>query len=122
MAAEQAPRRPPTRRVELARLAAQVIALDSAVEPTAGDGRWVTGDGEGKIRGVVCSESAQGRIDVELHLVAHWPSDSLERVAAGLRASLADAARAEGLSGAVGAVDVAIHDLVMDERAGGRPR
>lgn len=115
MPPEQAKRRA-TRRVEFARQAAQAIALEANVEPTAGGGRWVTGDGEGEIPGVLAGEDAEGRINLELHLVAHWPSGSLERVAAALRERLAQAAQRQGLSAALGAIDVTIHDLALDER------
>lgn len=122
MSAQEANRRRPSRRVELARLAAGAIALDGALEPTAGDGRWVTADGQDRIQGVLGSEDAAGRIDLELHLLAHWPTGSLEGLAAGLRRRLAEVVRSEGLAGVLGAVDITIHDLVLDEPREGRPR
>lgn len=106
------PERPRSERVALARLAEAVVAVEPAVEPTAGlPRRWLTVDGEERIEGVVAAEDADGRIAVELHLIAHWPTPPLPRLAEGLREALRRAARPAGLAGRLGEVSVNIHDI-----------
>jgi hypothetical protein len=105
------PERPRSARVELARLAAAVIAADPAVEPNVGSpGRWLTPDADELIEGVVAAEGAEG-VEIELHLTARWPAGPLPQVAETLRGALRKAARKAGLGPRLGAVSVSFHDI-----------
>jgi len=103
--------RPASGRVLLARLAERAIAAQDAVGATAGrDGRWVTADGDRLIDGVVVVAAGR-RLDVELHVVAEWPPEPLQQLAARLRGELELSASYCGLSDQLGDVDVAIDDV-----------
>ena len=103
--------RPASGRVLLARLAEQVIAGQDAVSATAGRGeRWSTADGDQLIDGVVVAATGR-RLDVELHVVAEWPPEPLQQLAARLRGGLERSASYSRLSDQLGDVDVAIHDV-----------
>jgi len=99
-------------RVLLARLAEQVIAASDTVGATAGRGRhWVTADTERLIEGVVVADTSNGQVDVELHLVADWPPEPLDQLAAHLRRDLRRSASLAGLDDRLGETHVAIHDI-----------
>lgn len=109
-------------RVLLARMAEQVIAASDAVSATAGrDQRWATADGDRVIEGVVVAETALGQVDVELHLVADWPPEPLEQLAAQLRRRLWRSAASSGVDDRLGDTDVAIHDVRAPDQDGETP-
>lgn len=104
--------RPRSARVELARLAEAAIVAEPRVAPTSGRGdRWLTLDGAERIEGVVAAEDRDARVEVELHLIARWPTGPLPQVAADLRGALQAAARKAGLRSRLGEVSVGFHDL-----------
>jgi hypothetical protein len=105
------PTRPTSVRIGIARLAGQVIVDDPDVEPADGS-RRSTADGDDVIPGVVAAAGVDGRIDVDLHLVAYLPPRPLGEQAASVRAGLVAAARRSGLAARLGEIDVTIHDLV----------
>ena len=111
MTTTPAPRRPQSVRIRLARVAEGVIALDSAVSPTAGRGRWITLDGDHVIAGVSVAEGADGKVEIELHLDLVWPTPPIQRVAELIREDVARGARGQGLEDRLGQVDVTLHDL-----------
>ena len=103
-------------RVALARLASDVIGVTDGVTPTTGpSGRWqTTGSGQ-TVAGVLAVEDSQGRVDVELHLVAHWPPPtSLEEFGRQLRAQVRRAADDAGMGARLGAVSVAFDDVLVE--------
>ncbi len=102
-------------RVRLARVAERVIALNTAVTPTAGLGRWVTGDGPDTIVGVLAAESVDGTVDLDLHLRLFWPPPPLDTLSRLLRSDLRREAEREGLGERLGGVDIHVNDLL--ERA-----
>jgi hypothetical protein len=104
--------RPTSTRIVVARLAEAVITADPGVSATREGGRWLTQDGDRAIEGVVVAAAGDGRVEVDLHLVAHLPPRPLEQQARGLREALVAAAKRTGVAGSLGAVDVTIHDLV----------
>jgi hypothetical protein len=109
------PERPRSARVGLARLAEAAIAVEPAVEPTAGfPRRWLTLDGDDRVEGVVAAEGTDG-VEIELHLVARWPTGPLPQVAEDLRRALRKAARQAGLDSRLGGVSVSFHDLDLGE-------
>jgi hypothetical protein len=106
--------RPTSRRIAIARLAERVIAEDPGVGATR-EGRRLTPDGDRAIAGVVVAAGGDGRIEVDLHLVAYMPPRPLAQQATPLREALVAAARRAGLDGSLGEIDVTIHDLVAPE-------
>jgi hypothetical protein len=100
----------------MARLASDVIDLTDGVSPTSGSaGRWQTTGAREAIPGVLAVEDSQGRVDVELHLVARWPPvAALEQIAEELRAQLRRAAGAAGMGERLGAVSVAFEDVLVE--------
>lgn len=111
--------RPVTGRVLLARLAEQVIALEDGVSATAGrDRRWVTVDLGREIYGVVAAETGLGVVDVDLHVVADWPPEPLQHLAAQLRRRLRRSASTTGLGDRLGEIGVAIHDVREPDHTG----
>jgi hypothetical protein len=107
--------RPTSRRIAIARLAEQVIAVDPGVGAAREGGRWLTLDGDRMIPGVVVTAAGGGRVEVDLHLVAYLPPRPLEQQAESLRAALLAAARKTGVAESLGEIDVTIHDLVAVE-------
>jgi hypothetical protein len=103
-------------RVALALVAGQAIAGTPGVSATSGPaGRWRTVGSQLIIPGVVAAESGEGRIDVELHLVARWPLEgSFEELAEQLRARVRRAAASAGMGEWLGAVSVAFDDVLTD--------
>lgn len=106
-------------RVGIARLASDVIDLTDGVAPTSGPaGRWQTNGARDAISGVLAIEDSQGRVDVELHLVARWPPvAALEQIAEEVRAQLRRAAGAAGMGERLGAVSVAFDDVFVETEA-----
>jgi hypothetical protein len=107
--------RPTSRRIVLARLAEQVIAADPGVGATRAGGGRLTRDGDRVIPGVVVAAAGDGRVEVDLHLVAYMPPRPLEQQAADLRAALVAAAGRTGVAESLGEIDVTIHDLVAPD-------
>jgi hypothetical protein len=104
--------RPVSRRVAIARLAEAVVAADPGVGPAREGGSFVTRDGARTIAGVVVVMGADGRVQVDLHLVAYLPPRPFAPQATALREALIAAARRAGVAASLGAIDVTIHDLV----------
>ncbi|MDX6720631.1 MAG: hypothetical protein QOJ63_2885 [Solirubrobacteraceae bacterium] len=107
---------PVSGRVGLARLAAQAIALTDGVTATTGPaGRWLTiGSGQ-TIPGVLAVEDGQGRVEIELHLVARWPPQMpLERLGEKVRARLRRSAAIAGVGARLGAVSIAFDDVMAE--------
>jgi hypothetical protein len=111
--------RPASTRIVLARLAEQVIAADPGVGATREGGRRLTRDGDRDIPGVVVAAGGDGRVEVDLHLVAYMPPRPLEEQADTLREALIAAARRSGVAASLGKIDVTIHDLVAPEEIPG---
>jgi hypothetical protein len=103
--------RPVTTRVVVARLAEQAIAVTDGIFATRGRGRWLTGDGDREIPGVVVGEDGAGHIDIALHLIASWPPRPLPELVHGLRERLTAAAVRAGLGERIGRIDAIIHDV-----------
>jgi hypothetical protein len=102
----------------IARLAGAVIAADPGVSATREGGRWLTHDGERVIPGVVVAAGGDGKVEVDLHLLAYMPPRPLAQQADGLRETLVAAARRAGVGESLGEIDVTIHDLVAPEELG----
>jgi hypothetical protein len=111
--------RPTSRRIVIARLAEQVIAADPGVGVAGEGGRWLTRDGDRVIPGVVVAAGGDGRIEVDLHLVAYMPPRPLAQQATALRETLVAAARRTGVAESLGEIDVTIHDLLAPEEIPG---
>jgi hypothetical protein len=109
--------RPTSRRIMIARLVEQVIAADPGVGATREGGRWLTRDGDRDIPGVVVAAGADGRTEVDMHLVAYMPPRPLAQQATALREALVAAARRAVIADSLGEIDVTIHDLVDPEDA-----
>jgi hypothetical protein len=105
-----------SRRVVLARLAADVIARTDGIAATAGPaGRWQTAGSHQSVPGVLAVEDARGRVELELHLVARWPIQMpLEQLGEQLRERLRGAAGLAGMDQQLGAVSVAFDDVQAD--------
>jgi hypothetical protein len=67
---------------------------------------------------VVVAASGDGRVEVDLHLLAYMPPRPLAEQADGLRATLVAAARRAGVGASLREIDVTIHDLVAPEELG----
>lgn len=107
--------RPASRRIVVARLAEQVIAADPGIGATRQGGNWLTLDGDRVIPGVVVAAAADGRVEVDLHLVAYLPPRPLGKQADDLREALVAAARRAAVAEALGEIDITIHDLVAPQ-------
>jgi len=104
--------RPRSVRVELARLAAGVLAGTPGTALTAGAGaRWSTADGDRVIRGVVAAAAPGGRVELELHLIVDWPPGPLGPLADAVRGRVSAAAELMGLQGSLGAIQIRIEDV-----------
>ena len=105
-------------RVRLARLAGRVIARADGVTATSGPaGRWRTVAAQQTIPGVLAVEDPQGRVEVELHLVAQWPPQvPLALLGEQVRGDVRRSAATAGLAQALGAVAISFDD-VQDESA-----
>jgi hypothetical protein len=107
---------PLSERVGLARLARDVIDSTPGVVATIGPaGRWQTiGSGQ-TISGVLAVDDSDGRVDIELHLLARWPPvGALEQIGEQLRAHVRRSAAAAGLGERLGAVSVAFDDVLVE--------
>jgi hypothetical protein len=97
-------------------LALDVIDSTPGVAATTGPtGHWQTiGSGQ-TIPGVLAVDDSDGRVDIQLHLLAHWPPVvALERIGEQLRAHLRRSVAAAGLSERLGAVSVAFDDILVE--------
>jgi hypothetical protein len=110
---------PVSERVGLARLAQDVIAATDGVTATAGPaGRWRTIASQEAIPGVLAAAGDDGRVDVEVHLVARWPPPMpLEQLAEQLRAHLRREAAGAGMDERLGAVSVAFDDVLVESES-----
>lgn len=108
------PERAASERVQVARIAAEAIDRTDGVAATPrGDRRWQTSGGGETISGVLAAESASGRVDVELHLAAHWPPPaSLDELGEQLRDRIRRSAERGGLGERLGAISIAFDDLL----------
>jgi hypothetical protein len=106
-------------RVGLARLAAQTIALTDGVTATTGPaGRWRTVGSGQTIPGVMAVEHGDGRVEIELHLVARWPPQlPLERLGEQVRGRLRRSAAIAGIGARLGAVSVAFDDVMAEAKS-----
>lgn len=112
------PERASTRRVQLARAAHSAIVRMKGVSATAGpDSRWRTLDGDRSIEGVVAVESADGRVELGLHLRAAWPPPPLSEVGERLRELVARSAHDAALGDVLGEVRVFFHDVLTVHEA-----
>ncbi len=119
MSARQAPRPPApsvaaaSPRVLLARLAsAKALAAGGVAAADAGpSGVWRTADGDDVLPGVVVTARPDGRFDIELHLVAGWPTPPLHEVSTAIRNDIGSAAGDAGLGERLGELSVAFGDL-----------
>jgi hypothetical protein len=107
---------PVSERVGLARLAGHVIDSTPGVSPTTGPaGRWQTIGSRQAIPGVLAADDSDGRVDIELHLLARWPPlMALEQIGEQLRTHLRRCADAAGLGERLGAVSVAFDDMLVE--------
>ena len=81
-------------------------------------GLWATTDAGALLEGVTAVARTDGRYDVDLHLIAQWPLDSLYSLAEEVRERVRRAADRGGLGLAVGEVSVSFEDL---REPGGSP-
>ncbi len=114
--AAPAPARAPTgpsRRVRLARLAWETaLTTDGVAGGDAGRvGRWQTEDRGETLPGVLVAAHGGARFDVELHLIAAWPTPPLHEVGRTIRERIATAAAQAGLAEALGSLTVSFGDL-----------
>jgi hypothetical protein len=111
---------PVSERVGLARLAREVIDATDGVTATAGPaGRWQTIGSRRAIPGVLAVDDRDGRVDIELHVVARWPPPmAFERIGEQLRARLRRSADAAGMGDRLGAVSVAFEDVLVEPETG----
>lgn len=103
-----------TARVRLAVLAGQAIAVTDGVTATSGPaGRWQTTSPAGTVAGVLAVEDGRGRVELELHVAARWPTVMpLEQLAEHLRARVRRSAGIAGMDERLGAVAVAFDDVI----------
>ncbi len=72
---------------------------------------WATADDGEILKGVVAAARPDARFDVELHLVAQWPFESLFALADEVRRRVQRAAARADLDGILGHVTVAFEDV-----------
>lgn len=112
------PEKPPSRAATVARLALDAArALDGVVDATSGRGRWVTPDRSDPVAGAVAVVRADGRFDVELHLVAGLVP--LHPLGERIRDRIEREARKAGVSELVGPVNIAFEDVEEKAPASG---
>ncbi len=96
-------------RVAVARVAEQVLGHLPGVALTAGPAqRWVTPDGARPIPGVVATAQADGRYELELHLIVAWPPEPFERLGDEVRRRIRAAAKRSGLETQLGEIEIHI--------------
>ncbi len=106
--------KPPSRAATVARLALDAArALDGVIDGTSGRGRWVTPDRSDPVSGAIAVVRADGRFDVELHLVAGLVP--LHPLGERIRDRIDKDARKAGVDGLIGPVNIAFEDV--DESA-----
>ncbi|MBA2566876.1 MAG: hypothetical protein ACR2IN_05615 [Thermoleophilaceae bacterium] len=94
----------------MARLALDAArSLDGVVDSTSGRGRWVTPDRNGVVPGAIAVVRADGRFDVELHLVADLVP--LHPLGERIRDRVERDARVAGVADLIGPVHVAFEDV-----------
>ena len=102
--------KPPSRAAALARLTLDAArSIDGVVDATSGRGRWVTPDRNGVVPGAIAVVRADGRFDVELHLVAGLVP--LHPLGERIRDRIDKDARKAGVSELVGPVHIAFEDV-----------
>lgn len=74
-------------------------------------GVWQTIDGDRALCGVVVTARSDGRFDVDLHLVAAWPTPPLHEVSSAIQDDLGSAADDAGLGERLGELSVTFGDL-----------
>lgn len=82
---------------------------------------WATADDGEILEGVVATARPDARFDVELHLVAQWPFESLFALGDQVRRQVQRAAARADLDGMLGQVTVAfedVHDASGEDVAG----
>src|SRR5438067_12000639 len=72
---------------------------------------WATADAGDILEGVVATARPDGRFDVELHLVAEWPFDSLFALADRVRTRVRRAAARVDLDGLLGSITIGFEDV-----------
>ncbi len=102
-----------TPRVQLARLAWETaLAAEGVATGDPGQsGFWQTAAGHDVLQGIVVTACPDGRFDVELHLVAAWPTPPLHEVSAAIRDGVSSAADDADLGTRLGAVDISFGDV-----------
>jgi hypothetical protein len=105
------PTRPTSTRIMLARLAEAVVADDPGVRAAPAE-EWRTRDGDREIPGVVATAGADGRVDVDLHLLAYMPPRPIERQVTSICEALREAARRTGTEGRIGRIEITIEDVI----------
>ncbi len=100
-------------RSQLARVALEAAtAMPQVAVGVRGAQRvWATIDAGETLEGVMATARADGRFDVELHLVAQWPFGSLFALADQVRARVQRAAGRAKLDGILGQVTVSFEDV-----------
>lgn len=81
---------------------------------------WATADDGETLEGVVAAARPDARFDVELHLVAQWPFESLFALADQVRKRVQRAAVRADLDGILGQITIAFEDVreASNEEAG----
>lgn len=74
-------------------------------------GFWQTADGDDVLQGVLVVARPDWRFDIELHLVAGWPTPPLHEVSAAIREDLGSAAGDSGLQERLGDLSITFGDL-----------
>jgi hypothetical protein len=96
-------------RIHLADIAGRVTAATPGVALSdGGDPRWQTADRVRRVRGVTVVADGGGRFEVCMRVIVAWPPKPPAEIADQLRGRVREAAEREGLSAAVGAIDVQI--------------
>lgn len=100
-------------RVLLARLVwTRALAAEGVAAGDPGpSGVWQTADGDDVLQGVLVVARPDGRFDVELHLVAGWPTPPLHEVSAAIREDLRSAAGGSEVQKRLGDLSISFGDL-----------
>jgi len=109
----QAPAAAFSPRVQLARVVwATALEADGVAGGDPGpSGFWQTAAGEGVLEGIVVTARPDQRFDVELRLVADWPTPPLHEVSAAIRTAVSEAAEAAGSGECLGDLSISFTDL-----------